>query len=184
MNLNRMAEAKSSFLGIPKDIAQIMKKITGNKTVSRLLYYTSPDCLNARKFDDVTSDQLAEMFRTQQISTIPRVQTNKEKKTYLIVSFNNYLPNQSNSFYRDHTIEVRIITHFDIWLLEDYDMRVYRIAGEIDAMLNNCKLSGIGVTNFLSATQDVYDQDFGGLTLTYKVVRGTEDKDENIRPLI
>jgi len=89
-----------------------------------------------------------------------------------------------NNFYRDHTIEVRILVHFDNWNLSNNGLRPYSIGGEIDSMLNGAKLSGIGVTNFVSATQDVYNEEYAGLTLTYHVVRGTEDKDKNIRPMI
>ena len=81
-------------------------------------------------------------------------------------------------------ILIRIMCHFDNWALQDYDMRAYRIAGEIDSMLNGVYLSGIGQTLFASATQDVYDEEYGGLTIVYRVVRGTEDKKAEIRPMI
>lgn len=180
-----IVEAKSSFLGVPKDIAYIMRKIIGNKNIARLLYHTDPRCLDRTVFpNEISNEQIAEMLKNKQISTIPRVKVDEDKKTYLIVGFNNYIPNDTNSFYRDHSIEIRIITHFDTWLLQDNDIRVYRIAGEVDSMLDGAKLSGIGITNFISATQDVYDEDYGGLTLNYRVVRGTEDKKEDIRPMI
>ena len=45
-------------------------------------------------------------------------------------------------------------------------------------------MSGIGITNFVNALQDVYDEEYVGLTLTYRVVRGTEDQKEEVRPMI
>jgi hypothetical protein len=51
-------------------------------------------------------------------------------------------------------------------------------------MLNGVKLSGIGVTNLINATQDIYDEEYGGVTLNYRVVRGTEDKQAHIRPMV
>lgn len=183
MKRDMVTEAKSSFLGVPKDLAYIMNMIIQNPRIARLIYHNTRDCL-VDPACAVTPAQIMEMIQEGQISALPKVRVDLNKKSYIIVTFNNYIPNADNPFYRDHTIEVRIITHFDNWNLIDNGLRVYSIAGEIDSMLNGAKLSGIGVTNFMDATQDVYDEDFGGLTLTYRVVRGTEDKKENIRPMI
>ncbi len=181
MKRDMVVEAHSSFLGVPKDIAYIMRKIIGNQNIARLVYHNTPDCLNGPQ---VTSSQIAEMLETKQICSLPRIQVDEEKKTYLTINFDSYFPNDSNSFYRDHSIEIRIIVHFDNWNLENNDIRPYRIAGEIDSMLNGAKLSGIGVTNFSHATQDVYDAEYGGVTLNYRVVRGTEDEQEDVRPMV
>lgn len=181
MKRDMIVEAHSSFLGVPKDLAYIMTKIINNQNVARLVYHNTTDCLDG---PEVTRDQVVEMLKTKQISALPKVKVDLEKKTYITVNFNNYVPNEFNSFYHDHTIEIRIIVHFDNWAIQDNDLRPYRIAGEIDSMLNGAKMSGIGVTNLMSATQDIYDEEYGGLTLNYRVVRGTEDDDKNKRPMI
>lgn len=181
MKRDMMYEAHSSFLGVPKDIAYIMNMLLKNPNIGKLLWYGVPDCL--RK-PNISSKEIMEMLKTEQISTKPKVKVDENEKTYLIVTFDNYIPNDSNTFYRDHTIEVRIITHFNLWYLEDNDLRLYKLAGEIDSMLNGAKMSGIGITNFVRANQDVYDEEYVGLTLTYRVVRGTEDKKEEVRPMI
>ena len=181
MKRDMVYEAHSSFLGVPKDIAYIMNMILKNKNVGKLLWYSVPDCLHK---SDIGSAEIAQMLQTEQISTKPKVKVDGDEKTYLRIAFDNYIPNDTNSFYRDHTIEIRIITHFNLWYLEDNDMRIYKLAGEIDSMLNGVKMSGIGITNFVKANQDVYDEEYVGLTLTYRVVRGTEDKKEEVRPMI
>lgn len=181
MKQDIIQEAHSSFLGVPKDIAYIMRKLLSNQNLAKLLYHNTPDCLRG---PGVTNTQIAEMLSTKQVCALPKIKVDKEKKTYLTINFDNFTPTETNSFYRDHTIEIRIITHFDLWNLEDNDLRVYRIAGEIDSMLNGVKLSGIGVTNLINATQDIYDEEYGGVTLNYRVVRGTEDKQAHIRPMV
>ena len=183
MKKDVIVEAKSSFLGVPKDIAYIMRLLLSNPNIARLVYHNTEDCLTDPKCA-VTSEQIVEMIDAKQICSLPRVRVDKDKRTYITVNFNNYIPNDSNEFYRDHTIEIRIIVHFDNWNLQNNDLRAYRIAGEIDSILNGMKMSGIGVTNFISATQDVYDEEYGGVTLMYRVVRGSEDKDANKRPMI
>jgi len=116
------------------------------------------------------------MFENGQISNIPKIKIDKDDKTYLRVTFDSFTPNAENTFYRDHIVEIKIICHFDNWNLGNYELRPYRIAGEIDAMLDGEHLTGIGLLNFMSANQDVYDSEFGGVTLQYLAIRGDEDR--------
>ena len=173
MKNNTYEYPKSSFLGMAKDTALIMDKILGNKKVLKLLYYNGRDW---EKKPDLTEEQKMEMFTTKQISNVPKLKIDKENKSYLRLAFDDFTPNGSNTFYRDHIVEIRIICHFDNWDLSNYELRPYRIAGEIDSMLDGQHLTGIGILNFLGANQDVYDEEFGGVTLRYLVIRGNEDK--------
>lgn len=58
----------------------------------------------------------------------------------------------------------------------DFDLRPYRIAAEIDTIINNKKLTGIGRTEFLGCNQIILSDEFAGLTLMYMVYHGEEDK--------
>lgn len=179
MKANTFEYPKSSFLGMTKDTALIMNKILSNQNVLRLLYYSTPDALSCKK-PNLNSEQIKEMFRNRQISIVPQVDTDREKISYLRVCFDNFMPSETNTFYRNHIVEVRTICHFDTWTLDDMDQRPYRMAGEIDAMLDGARLTGIGRLLFVNADQDVYDREFGGVTLRYLAVRGHED---DINPL-
>jgi len=54
-------------------------------------------------------------------------------------------------------------------------LRPYRVAGEIDAMLDKTHLTGIGELEFISAVPYVYSEEFAGVSLTYLAIRGHED---------
>lgn len=164
---------KSSFLGMPKDTALIMNKILANKNLLKLLYYTSEDW---KSKPDLTSQQIKSLIEDKQISNIPKVKVDGNKMNYLRITYGSFTPNAENEYYRDHVIEFKIICHFDDWDLKDFELRPYRIAGELDAMLNKQHLTGIGVLTFLGADQDVYDDEYGGVTLRYLAVRGNEDR--------
>jgi hypothetical protein len=84
--------------------------------------------------------------------------------------------NSSNPEYRDNSFGIDIICHYDAWQLDDYEMRPYRIAGEIDSMLDKTHLTGIGKLEFVSAIPAIYDDEFAGISLTYIAIRGNEDK--------
>lgn len=173
MKLNTYEYPKSSFLSLAKDTALIMNRILGNQRLLKLLYYTSPDYA---KKPDISSAQLKEMFDTNQISNIPKVKIDEDKKTYLLINFDSFTPNGTNPYYRDNLIEIRIICHLDTWSLGDFEQRPYRIAGEIDAMLDRTHLTGIGELHFMNASQDIYDEEFAGVTLRYLAIHGSEDQ--------
>lgn len=175
MKNNTYEFPQSSFLGMAKDTALIVQKILSNKKVLRLLYYTSPDCLKWGSDKDLTPAQIQEMFDSKQISNIPKLIIDKDKKNYLRITFDSFTPNAYNPYYRDHIVEIKIICHFNDWDLNDFELRPYRIAGEIDSMLDKAHLTGIGELTFLDAVQNIYDEEFGGVTLRYLAVRGHED---------
>lgn len=164
---------RSSFLGMVKDTSLIMEKILSNKKLLKLIYYTSKDW---EKKPDLTSEQIKDLFDNKQISNIPKIIIDEEKWNYLRVTFDSFTPNASNPFYKDHIVEVKIICHFDDWDLGNYELRPYRIAGEIDSLLEGQHLTGIGELTFLGADQDIYDNEFGGVTLRYLAIRGNEDR--------
>lgn len=179
MKKNQYEYPQSSFFGMAKDTAIIMDKILSNQAVLKLLYYTDPNCLdpNNSACPQVTGEQIKEMMKTRQISTVPQLQIDENdiKKSYLRITFDTFTPNADNDFYRDHIVEIKIICHFEDWVLNGYELRPYRIAGEIDSRLDKQKLTGIGTLNFIGADQDIYDEEYGGITLRYLAIRGHED---------
>lgn len=185
MQKNTYEYPKSSFLGMAKDTSLIVEKILSNQKVLKLLYYTSPDCLNK---DKLTPEQIKSLFKckikgdpsTRQISNVPKIKIDSDKRTYLRITYDSFTPNTENTFYRDHIVEIKIACHFENWDLGDFELRPYRIAGEIDSMINNQHLTGIGLLTFIGASQEVYNEIYGGITLKYLAIRGHEDK---VRPL-
>lgn len=164
---------KSSLLGMPKDAALIMDRITSNQNVLKLLYYSSRDWKDK---PDVTGPMLNEMFETKQISSVPKIKIDKPEKTYLRLIYGSVVRNATNPEYRDNTFGIDIICHYDNWDLGNFEERPYRIAGEIDSMLDKIHLTGIGELEFVSVVPYIYDEEFAGVTLTYLAVRGHEDQ--------
>jgi len=71
----------------------------------------------------------------KEIKNIPKLYIDKSVLNYIIISFDNFIES-GNPEFRDNIIEFDIICHFDQWQLKDYNLRPYRIAAEIDSMLN------------------------------------------------
>ena len=163
---------KSGFLNMEKDLSVITNLILNNNNLKKLLYYTTKDCLFQ---EDLTFEQSLELF-DKNVKIVPKLKVNKEVLNYLFISFNNFGTNIFNPEFRDSELEIDIICHFDQWQLKDFKLRPYRIAAEIDSMLSNKRLSGLGELQLLSGVKININNEFGGLCLTYRIINGEEDK--------
>lgn len=173
MKHNSYEYPKSSLLGMPKDAAIIIDRILSNPNLLRLLVYETRDWQSQPL---PNGEQIKELFTSHQISSVPKIKIDSKEKTYIRLTYGTVIRNASNPEYRDNTFGIDIICHYDNWDLGDFELRPYRVAGEIDAMLNKTHLTGIGELEFVSATPYVYNEEFAGVSLTYLAVRGHEDQ--------
>lgn len=173
MKHNSYEYPKSSLLGMPKDAAIIIDRILSNPNLLRLLVYETRDWQSQPL---PNGDQIKELFTSHQISSVPKIKIDTKEKTYIRLTYGTVIRNSSNPEYRDNTFGIDIICHYDNWDLGDFELRPYRVAGEIDAMLDKTHLTGIGELEFVSATPYVYNEEFAGVSLTYLAVRGHEDQ--------
>ena len=169
--VKKMPLAKSSFLSTEKDMNLIVSAILKNERLKRLLHYTTRDALNRK---NLTEDESLELFG-KNIKLVPKLTVDNSVLNYIIISFDNFTPS-GNPEFRDNIIEFDIICHFDQWQLQDFALRPYKIAGEIDSMFNGKHLTGIGELNFLGMNQIILTDEFAGLCLMYSAVHGEEDK--------
>ena len=173
MKHNSYEYPKSSLLGMPKDAAIIIDRILSNPNLLRLLVYETRD---QQSQPLPNGEQIKELFTSHQISSVPKIKIDSKEKTYIRLTYGTVIRNASNPEYRDNTFGIDIICHYDNWDLGDFELRPYRVAGEIDAMLDKTHLTGIGELEFVSATPYVYNEEFAGVSLTYLAVRGHEDQ--------
>ena len=172
MIIDKNPMPKSAFLSIEKDMHLISNMLLKNPRLKKMLYYTTPDCLNK---PGVTEDQSIEMFG-KNIKMVPKLYVDNSVLNYVIISFDNFTPNATNPEFRDNIIEFDIICHFDQWQLKDFQLRPYRIAAEIDSVFDKTHLSGIGELEFLGANQMILTDEYAGLCLMYQAIHGEEDK--------
>ena len=171
MRITNYFPPRSSFLSMEKDMGIILNKILGNPRLLRLLYYTSKDALDK---PDLNDDQILELLE-KNIKIIPQIKIDKEVVNYLVISFNNFIES-SNPEFRDNVIEFDIICHLDNWQLKDFQLRPFKIAGELDQMFNNNKFTNVGRLEFLSAQEKVLSDEYAAVCLKYLAYHGGEDK--------
>ena len=179
MKIDGVKLPKSSFLSIEKDMGIIVDKICDNERLKRLLYYTTPDAMEK---PNLTDDQMYELFK-KNIRIVPKLKVDNSVLNYLVIKFDNFITNPTNPQFRDNTIEFDIICHYDQWRLKDYQLRPYRIAAELDSMLNDTHLSGIGKLEFSTTGTINMGDEYAGVCLLYRAVHGEEDKKRMPNPI-
>ena len=179
MKIDGVKLPKSSFLSMEKDMGIIVNKICENERLKRLLYYTSPDAIDR---PNLTDDQMYELFK-KNIRIIPKLTIDGTVRNYLIISFDDFSQNNTNPEFRDNVLEIDIVCHFEQWPLKDFQLRPYRIAAELDSMLDKTHLTGIGELEFEGANQILLTDDYAGLCLSYRAIHGEEDKKRMPNPI-
>ena len=179
MKIDGVKIPKSSFLSIEKDMGIIVDKICDNERLKRLLYYTTTDDMEK---PNLTDDQMYELFK-KNIRIVPKLKVDNSVLNYLVIKFDNFITNPTNPQFRDNTIEFDIICHYDQWRLKDYQLRPYRIAAELDSMLNDTHLSGIGKLEFSTTGTINMGDEYAGVCLLYRAVHGEEDKKRMPNPI-
>ena len=176
----------SSFLSCEKDIEEILRKLfvvskPYSDIIKRLLVINTKDCLDNQN-SEVINQKLAEMSLSKlkqegYITLEPklRMSEHNEIKSYIVVGCDNFTPNMTNPEFRDCTVTFDIICHTDYWDLGNYRIRPLKIAGYIDGILNNTKLSGIGRFNFMGCNEIVLDEELAGYTLMYRAIHGSDE---------
>ena len=185
-DLVRIPEIKSSFLSCEKDVETILRRLfvesqPYSDALKRLLILSTKDCLD-NKTSEVYDKKLKEMNLIElkkhgYIKLEPKIRLpeHEEIKSYILLSFDNFATNATNPKFRDCNVNFDIICHTDYWDVGNYRIRPLKIAGYIDGLLNECKLSGIGTFNFLGCNQIILDENLSGYTLTYRAVHGSDD---------
>lgn len=177
-------EFNRTFLSCEKDQEAIWKKLfiesqPYSDILKRLLVINEKDCLdesnvNYRKI--VESYSISRLMDEGYLRIIPKLEfgEHEQVRSYIILEFDNYLPTENPEF-RDCTISFTIISHLDYWGLEDYKLRPHQIAGFIDGLMNESRLSGIGTLQFAGAAQVVLNEYLGGMVLRYTATHGSDD---------
>lgn len=177
---------QASFLSCEKDMETILNKLfiqsrPYSDILKRLLIIDQPDCLSPDQLEYqklINQYSIHKMKNEDYILVTPRIEKmmHEKFKSQVLIEFDDFTPT-SNTHYRDCTISFTIISPLVKWELDDYKLRPMQIAGYIDGILNNTKLSGIGTLQFMGASQVVLDEEHAGILIRYTATHGNDDKD-------
>jgi hypothetical protein len=175
----------SSFYSSEKDAEIIIQRLFTqggiySDQLKRLLVLNTKDCLdnsneNYRKIMANTS--VKDIMEGNYFTLVPKIKMkeHEEVKSYVILTFDNFVET-SNPEFRDCTVSFDILCHTDYWDLGDYKMRPMKIAGIIDGLLNDTKLTGIGRLHFLGMSQLILNEELSGYSLLFQATHGSDDR--------
>lgn len=185
---------ESSFLSVERDLYLILRKLFEERpnvaeALKRLLVVNNKKCVlkNGNKYwlDKTNSDEikkieemdLPDLIDKGYIRLVPKIPMpeHEEIRSYILISMDNFVTNATNPKFRDCIVSFDIICHPECWDIGNYKLRPFEIAGYIDAMLNNSKLTGIGTFQFLGCNELILDENLSGYTLSYMAIHGSED---------
>lgn len=179
-------ELKSSFLSCEKDTETIIRKLfidskPYSDLLKRLLLINTDDCLNDMTnqvyINKIKNTSISDLRKEGYIRLTPKIKLgeNEEIKSYIVISFDNFVPNATNPEFRDCVVMIDIICHTDYWDVGNFRLRPLKIAGYIDGILNGCKLSGIGTFQFMGCNEVVLSEELSGYCLMYAATHGSDD---------
>ena len=187
MRVDLVKKIQSSFLSCEKDTETILRRLfiesrPHSDVLKKLLIINTKDCLtsnNQRYQDKINSLNIKDLLDQQYIRLSPKLKfgEHEEVKSYILISFDNFVPNESNPEFRDCTVTFDVICHTDYWDLDNYQTRPLKIVGFIDGILNNTRLSGIGKFHFLGCNELILDENLSGYTLMFRAIHSVEGDD-------
>ena len=95
MKIETYQYPKSSFLSVEKDMSLITSYLLKNERLKRLLFYTTPDCLDKPNLTDEQSIGLIH----KNIKIVPKLYVDGSVLNYIILSFDNFTENAVQTLY-------------------------------------------------------------------------------------
>ncbi|MBZ9688386.1 hypothetical protein G9F72_018820 [Clostridium estertheticum] len=156
----------SKFKELNIYVQEISKKLCANQNLCKLLYYNSKDALKKEDFEDAGD------LINKNILFCNSVPPETESKTVLSIILNDF-ENDGSVYIRKNTISFNILTHTDLWLLDDGTFRVFSIMEELDTTFNMVhnknSADSIGRLNFKNANHIWANNKYSGYTLNYGI---------------
>lgn len=175
-----------TFLSMENDKEAVIRKLFVESRpysdyLKRLMVVMKKDCLDPSKhqyqtlIDEVSVSKLKEDGYIKFVPILPFLEF-ENSKSYLFIRFRDVAPT-TNPQYTNTTMEIICISNFDNWELDNYAIRPWKMAGYVNGILNNTKLSGIGTLQFAGASEFSWDENWGGVLLTYIATHSTDDQE-------
>ena len=182
---NFVGDFDSSFLSCEKDTELIIKKLFVDSRpysdeLKRLLLINTKDCLDDRTnpvyIEKIQNTSIGDLIEQGYIRLKPQIAMgeNQEVMSYLRISYDNFTPT-TNLHYRDCIVMIDILCHIDAWDIGNFRQRPLKIAGYIDGILNDNKLTRIGTLEFVGCNEIVLSENLAGYCLAYRAVHGDDD---------
>lgn len=158
---------KANFSTVEKDFSDITNRILNNDNIVKLLYFNTPDCLVKNKVE-ITPEIIADVAK-ENLRIVPKLEVPDNKGSYIIITFDSFSPNATNPEFINNLILFDVLCPSDIWMMDSYMMRPFRIMHELQMLFHDKPLNGIGKVFFLGANL-LNLGDYTGYQMAFSVI--------------
>ena len=161
-----MAVRKLQEMG--ENLQTIVKRLTANQNLLKLLYYTDKDPLNNQ---DLNEETIKTKVFNKLIKIVPKLDP-KETATS-IISFRvvRGRKTSTNGEFNNITINFEVFVPLTQWIIKDVSLRPFLIMSEIEKSLDGKTINGLGKMecmgfdiNFLTTEISFYEMTFNIVT--------------------
>lgn len=157
---------QANFSTVESDFQVLVEKIFSNQNILKMLYYGTVDCLSK---SDITDNEILNEISKENVRIVPDIKIPINQGAYLVITFDNFSPNSENPEYIDNFIFIDVLCPIDLWIMDSYMLRPFKIMHELNKMIDKSKFNGIGKVNFIGANL-LNLGDYSGYQLAYSVI--------------
>jgi len=147
------------------NLFNILSVFTHSQNLCKLLYY---DGLNPLDEVDILNPHTLLMYK--KIFPLPKVpNTDAVASSMLAVFYDDIRPGTQNPGFKNSSICIHVLCHIDQWKV-DGGIRPYLIMSEVDKVLNNQRVSGLGKMQLERAKFINVNNIYSGYSMYYNIV--------------
>lgn len=153
---------KLADLGI--NLQKIMERLTANKNLLKLLYYTDKDPLGK---PDLTEAQIRNEIDEKLILMVPRIGPFETSQSRLSIRVVSGVTNSENDEFQAYRFDIEIFTPLTNWFIKDQNLRPFAIMSEVKKSLQGKEIQGLGKIrggdfqiNFQTEEMSCYEMNF------------------------
>lgn len=143
--MSKATQGRFAMMG--QNLFHIVNKITSNQELLKLIKYSDPDPL-AHK--DLTDYEIEEMIGTNILFTPIIPDEEQQAEGFLTILLENFSINENIDF-KDVVIRFDIICPSKTWIINDAELRPFKIMQILDKMFNGARIEGLGDLQFRQA---------------------------------
>lgn len=145
-------------------LQKIMRRLTSNQDLLKLLYYTEKDPLGR---PDLTEDQIQNEIFDKLVKIVPRLDPTETARSIISMRVVHGHRLLTNKEFQNIEIAIEIFVPLTQWKIKDTNLRPFAIMGEIQKSLNGKVIDGLGRLesgdfdiNFLTDEMSCYEMTF------------------------
>ena len=106
-----------SFELIGQQLNIITNKILANDKLVKLLKRSNKQALDNTP---VTQEDRMSLIKDKYITLVPLIPKEEEVKSYLIISFDDFVPTNGTDRAMDYVMTIDVLCHKDLWMMVNY----------------------------------------------------------------